>query len=84
MDNNFKPTDKSAGEKVAEIADTTVKSVEAAVSSLSNQGREIQENVSEVAGNLKSAVENSVKPQPMATLAVATALGFVLGALWKS
>ena len=38
----------------------------------------------EVAGNLKGAVAKSVKDQPMATLAVAAAVGFVLGALWKS
>jgi ElaB/YqjD/DUF883 family membrane-anchored ribosome-binding protein len=38
----------------------------------------------EVAGNLKGAVDKSVKDQPMATLALAAALGFVLGALWKS
>ena len=38
----------------------------------------------EVAGNLKGAVDRSVKDQPMATLAVAAAVGFVLGALWKS
>jgi ElaB/YqjD/DUF883 family membrane-anchored ribosome-binding protein len=33
----------------------------------------------EVAGNLKGAVDKSVKDQPMATLAMAAALGFVLG-----
>jgi ElaB/YqjD/DUF883 family membrane-anchored ribosome-binding protein len=38
----------------------------------------------EVAGNLKGAVDRSVKDQPMATLAMAAAVGFVLGALWKS
>ena len=38
----------------------------------------------EVAGNLKTAVDRSVKDQPMATLAMAAALGFVLGAIWKS
>jgi len=38
----------------------------------------------EVAGNLKGAVDKSVKEQPMATLALAAAVGFVLGALWKS
>ena len=37
-----------------------------------------------VAGNVKGAVDKSVKDQPMATLAVAAVLGFVLGALWKS
>jgi ElaB/YqjD/DUF883 family membrane-anchored ribosome-binding protein len=38
----------------------------------------------EVAGNVKGAVDKSVKDQPMVTLAMAAAVGFVLGALWKS
>jgi ElaB/YqjD/DUF883 family membrane-anchored ribosome-binding protein len=38
----------------------------------------------EVAGNLKGAVDKSVKDQPMATLALAAVLGFVLGAIWKA
>jgi ElaB/YqjD/DUF883 family membrane-anchored ribosome-binding protein len=38
----------------------------------------------EVAGNLKDAVDKSVKDQPMATLALAAVLGFVLGAIWKA
>jgi ElaB/YqjD/DUF883 family membrane-anchored ribosome-binding protein len=38
----------------------------------------------EVAGNLKGAVDKSVKDQPMATLAMAAAVGFVLGAIWKA
>jgi ElaB/YqjD/DUF883 family membrane-anchored ribosome-binding protein len=38
----------------------------------------------EVAGNLKGAVDKSVKNQPMATLALAAAIGFILGAIWKA
>ena len=38
----------------------------------------------EVAGNLKGAVDKSVKDQPMATLALAAAVSFVLGAIWKA
>ena len=38
----------------------------------------------EVAGNIKGAVDKSVKDQPMVTLAMVAAVGFVLGALWKS
>jgi ElaB/YqjD/DUF883 family membrane-anchored ribosome-binding protein len=37
-----------------------------------------------VAENFRTAVDKSVREQPMATLAVAAALGFVVGALWKS
>jgi ElaB/YqjD/DUF883 family membrane-anchored ribosome-binding protein len=33
---------------------------------------------------MKSAVDKSIKDQPMATLAAAAVVGFVLGALWKS
>ena len=58
--------------------------VESAAKTIAEQGREVGKNVEQVAGNLKSAVDTSVKDQPMATLAVAAALGFVLGALWKS
>ena len=58
--------------------------VEGVASRVAEQGREAGEKVQEVAGNLKGAVDKSVKDQPMATLAVAAAVGFVLGALWKS
>jgi len=64
-------------ERVIETADATIRSA-------ADQGREAGERVQEVAGNFKTAVNKSVKDQPMATLAVAGVLGFVLGALWKS
>ena len=59
-------------------------SVENVAGRLAEQGRAAGEQVQEVAGNIKGAVDKSVKDQPMATLAMAAALGFVLGALWKS
>jgi ElaB/YqjD/DUF883 family membrane-anchored ribosome-binding protein len=51
---------------------------------VTEQGREASERMQEVAGNMKGALDRSVKDQPMATLAVAAVVGFVLGALWKS
>jgi ElaB/YqjD/DUF883 family membrane-anchored ribosome-binding protein len=57
---------------------------EAIANRVTEQGRDAAERVQEVAGNFKGAVDRSVKDQPMATLAVAAVLGFVLGALWKS
>ena len=44
----------------------------------------IGERMQEVAGNLKGALNQSIKDQPMATLAGAAIVGFVLGAIWKS
>ena len=69
-----------ASEKLDRIADT----MEGAVKTVQERGREVGDNVQEVAGNFKSAVNSSVKDQPMATLAIAAVLGFVLGAIWKS
>ena len=46
--------------------------------------RSRREKFQEVASNLKGAVDNSIKEQPMATLAMVAVLGFVLGAIWKS
>jgi ElaB/YqjD/DUF883 family membrane-anchored ribosome-binding protein len=49
-----------------------------------DQGRQAKERMQEVAGNFKGALNKSVKEQPMATLALAAAAAFVLGAIWKS
>jgi len=43
-----------------------------------------REQVGEVAGNVKGAIDKSVKDQPLTTLLAAAAIGFVIGALWKS
>jgi ElaB/YqjD/DUF883 family membrane-anchored ribosome-binding protein len=40
--------------------------------------------VEQVAANLKGVIDRSVKDQPVTTLLVAAAVGFVIGALWKS
>jgi ElaB/YqjD/DUF883 family membrane-anchored ribosome-binding protein len=43
-----------------------------------------RQQVGEVAGNVKGAIDRSLKDQPLTTLLMATAVGFVVGALWKS
>ena len=48
------------------------------------EARHVGGNMQEVAGNLQGAVDRSVRDQPMATLAMAAVVGFVLGAIWKS
>lgn len=69
-----------AGQQV----DRAIENAEDAVRNLADQGRDAGQRVTEVAGNMRSAVDKSVREQPMATLAVAVAMGFVVGALWKS
>ena len=67
-----------ASEQFKKVADR----VEGLASSTVDQFRDT--GAGEVAGNIKGAVDKSVKDQPMATLALAAVVGFVLGALWKS
>jgi len=72
-------------EKMADKATDQFRSVadktEDVANRVAEQGREVGERVQEVAGNFKSAVDRSVKDQPMATLAMVAIVGFVLGAL---
>jgi ElaB/YqjD/DUF883 family membrane-anchored ribosome-binding protein len=71
-------------DKTSDKFDKVSDSMEGAMKSMQDRGREVGDNVQQVAGNFKSAVDSSVRDQPMATLALAAAVGFVLGAIWKS
>ena len=51
---------------------------------ISRQGRDAAENAQAVAGNLRAAVDKSIQEQPMTTLIMAAAAGFLVGALWRS
>ncbi len=52
--------------------------------SASEAAGDARAQVEEVAGHVKGAIDRSVKEQPVTTLLVAAAVGFVIGALWKS
>ena len=41
-------------------------------------------DLGEVSGNVKKAVDRSLRSQPYATLGIAAALGFIVGAIWKN
>jgi ElaB/YqjD/DUF883 family membrane-anchored ribosome-binding protein len=84
--NVTKNTDQTGrlADKATDQARNVAQHVEDFASNAAQQGREAGERIQEVAGNVKGAVDKSVKDQPMATLAAAAAVGFVLGALWKS
>ena len=42
------------------------------------------QQVQDVVGNVQRAINKSVKDEPLTTLMMAGAVGFVLGALWRS
>jgi ElaB/YqjD/DUF883 family membrane-anchored ribosome-binding protein len=71
-------------DKAVNLAGRTSEQIERTVQQVADQGRQATEQVQEVAQNFKTAVDKSVKDQPLTTLAVAAGIGFVVGALWKS
>jgi len=73
-----------AGSTAHDIKEKATDQFERVADKATEHGREAGERVQEVAGNIKGAVDKSVKDQPMATLAMVAVVGFVLGALWKS
>jgi ElaB/YqjD/DUF883 family membrane-anchored ribosome-binding protein len=54
-----------------------------AAARVGEQAREYAEKAQDAARQFKPFVERSLKEQPMATLAGAAVIGFILGALWK-
>lgn len=71
-------------ESAAETLHTVTDQAGQFANRIAEQGHDVGVKVQEVAGNFQGAVDKSVKDQPMATLAMAAVLGFVLGAIWKS
>ena len=76
-------------DKAADLKDQATGQIKKAAEQVEGYASEAMDKLrdtgaGEVASNLKGAVDKSVKDQPMATLAMAAAIGFVLGAIWKA
>jgi uncharacterized protein YjbJ (UPF0337 family) len=68
----------------AQSLETQTQTLNRVSSQVSQQGREVREGIAGVTDNLQSAINKSLRDQPMATVAMAAIVGFVLGAIWKS
>jgi ElaB/YqjD/DUF883 family membrane-anchored ribosome-binding protein len=78
--NQFADLKEMATDQIGKAADQA----ERMANRVADQGREAGERIETGAGNLKGALDKSIRDQPMATLAVAAIVGFGLGALWKA
>jgi ElaB/YqjD/DUF883 family membrane-anchored ribosome-binding protein len=58
-------------------------SVDDMVAGAQDTGREAVDAVREVSDNFVEAVDESIKTRPYTTLAIAAAIGFFFGALWR-
>ena len=83
-------TDDTSKDRLREMADSATDQLKQVSDSaqdmagkVAEQAREYGEKAQQAAKNFKPYVEKSMKEQPMQTLALASVIGFVLGALWK-
>ena len=87
LDYTQAPPEKNRAQEVADAAVDRLKETaartEEMVDNAAQQARIYGQKAQEAAAQVKPFVEKSLKEQPMATLAVVSAIGFVLGALWK-
>ena len=67
-------------DKVSEAA----RSVDEAAQVVLQQAAAVKDSMAQVGGGFDSAVRDSIREQPMTTLAVAVVIGFLVGAVWKS
>ena len=77
--NDRSATAEAAKDRVKDAAARTQEYAE----KISAQLSEYSEKAQDAARNFQPFVRNSMKEQPMVTLAVASLIGFALGALWK-
>ena len=77
----------SRAETMADMAadrlENAAQSAQEIAGKVADQAKIYGEKAQEAAQNIRPYVEKSMKEQPMQTLAVASMIGFVLGALWK-
>jgi len=78
---------KRIGEAASDATETVGSAAERALDkmpeSVKARGRDAAENAQAVAGNFKEAVEKSTRENPVTTVVMAVALGFLVGTLWR-
>jgi len=79
-------TDKAvdAGLSAVDSLERTAANIQDAGERLIAKGTELGDNMQKVARNFSTAVDKSVTEQPLTTLGMAVAAGFILGAIWKA
>jgi ElaB/YqjD/DUF883 family membrane-anchored ribosome-binding protein len=83
-------TTEGAKDRLRDMADATGEQVKETAQgakdladNIAQQARQQGERAQEAIGQFRPFIEKSLREQPMKTLAVAAAIGLVLGALWK-
>lgn len=74
----------TAAQQAERFLDQGIKNASAAVSTARERGEQAAERSGEVLEEYRSAIESSVRSQPMTSLFLAALAGIAFGALWRS
>lgn len=74
---------KLAAAKGGQAFDAAKDNLDGMVGGVQAKGRRVADAVGEVRDNLTSAIDDSLDQRPYTTLALALAMGFLAGAMWK-
>ena len=74
---------KFASAKGYQAVDFAKDNLDDAMSGAQAKGRQVADAVGEVRDNLAGAIDESLEQWPYTTLALALAMGFVAGAMWR-
>ena len=66
------------------VTDKAVETASDAADAAMDTAKQVADTAQSLGVEAKKAIQKSVANEPMMTLVVAVALGFVVGALWKS
>lgn len=69
---------------VKDATSTAKQGIDSAAGQLQDVANQTTKQVGAVGGNVQKAVDKSLAAQPYTTLAMAAAIGFAIGAIWKS
>lgn len=80
---SLRDTTSAVAAKAGEVMDKAYDRTNAAITKAVEQGGEVVDRASDVAGDLRDAVRNSIRQNPEASIAIAVAAGFVLASMWR-
>jgi ElaB/YqjD/DUF883 family membrane-anchored ribosome-binding protein len=69
---------------VKDATRTAKQNIDSVAGEIDKAANKATKQVSAIGGNVQSAIDNSLSDSPYTTLLMAAAVGFVVGAIWKS
>ncbi len=72
------------GQRVSSAADRVSDKFAGLPATAQEKGRAVADSTKEVAGNMRDALTDSARAQPITTITLALGAGFLLGAIWKA